>query len=224
METNTNERRFASLRGQTLIETIAALFILTTGLISGLALATSTFAGTSEGSEKIVATGLAREGIEIVRRMRDSNWLAAKTRSGLVYCSDLGADQSCYPTWLSERYDISGQSGEGLEYRAIFDPTNLANKWSLSPADSGSDFRLYKQPGGEYSHIQTLESTNFFRKINIVSVQTTAPYSASSPLLLVRVTVWWQGKHCPQISYLNNPQDTSCKIVTEEYLANWRNY
>ena len=61
--------------GQTLIETIVALFVMTTGLSSGLALATFAFGSSSDISEKITATGLAREGIEITRRMRDSNWL-----------------------------------------------------------------------------------------------------------------------------------------------------
>lgn len=229
METNTiaqfsSHKVFVRQNGQTLIETVVAIFILVTGLVSGLTLAIYTFSATAQISNKIVATGLAREGTEIARRMRDSNWLVASARNGLVYCNDLGTSQPCYPTWLTERYDISGGAGNGLVYRAVFYPTATDNKWTLVPADAGSNFRLYYQPNGGYSHLSTAQLSSFFRKINIINALTEVPYSTASPLLLVRVTVWWHGKNCPPITYLNNPSDTTCKLIIEEYLTNWRNY
>ena len=173
-------------RGQTLIETIVALFVLSTGLAAGLSLAAFSFSASSDISEKITATGLAREGLDSVRRMRDSNWLSGSL-------TDCGGGQYCYSTWLSAPYDIRGAAGTGFEYRMLFNPTSLTNKWTLSLANASSDFKLYKQSGGGWSHTVTSEPTVFFRKINIIYADTAAPYSASNPLVLVRSAVWWHG-------------------------------
>lgn len=198
---------------------MVALFVLVTGLAAGLSLAVSSFGATADISEKITATGLAREGLEAVRRMRDSNWLAGN----LTYCSE---GEVCYASWLNEpgKYNITGATGSGLEYRLFFDPASPTNKLTLSSANPSSDFRLYGQSGGGWSHTATAEPTIFFRKIEIIYAQTTAPYSDTSPLVLVRSTVWWHGKNCPTVTYVANPSDASCKIISEEYLTNWKNY
>ena len=194
-----------------------AIFILTTGLASGLALAIFSFGAASEISEKIVATGLAREGIESVRRMRDSNGISGS----LTSCADLGSGQQCYQSWLTERYNITGSAGSGIFYRLQFNPTSGSNKLTL---ENNSNYRLYQQSAGALNHTPSGQPTTFFRKITIIYDSTSSPYSAGSPLLLVRSAVWWHGKKCPAITDLNNPSETSCKIISEEYLANWRNY
>lgn len=209
-------------QGQSFIETIVAIFVLITGLSAGLALSVVSFGASSDITEKITAIGLAREGIEAVRRMRDSNWLAGM----LVSCPDLDNDQFCYTTWLSgPPYDIQGASGAGLDYRLFFDPASSANKWVLSPANAASDYRLYLQASGGLSHTATnAEGLNYFRKIKIIYADTASPYSVSSPLVLVRSVVWWHGKNCPSNTDFVNPSDTTCKIISEEYLTNWKNY
>ena len=61
-----------------MIETLAAIFIITVGLISGITLITSTVSFISLGSAKLTASYLAQEGIEIVRNIRDKNWIAGQ--------------------------------------------------------------------------------------------------------------------------------------------------
>jgi len=203
--------------GQSLIETIMAIFILTTGLASGLALAVFSFGAASDISEKITATGLAREGIESVRRMRDSNWMAAS----LSDCADLGSGQKCYPTWLNQTYNILGSAGSGIDYRLNFNPASGGNKWTLQ---NNPSYRLYLNSAGALDHNPAGSQTNFFRKVTIINQDSGSPYSAQSPLLLVRSSVWWHGKNCAAITDLTNPSQTNCKIISEEYLTNWRNY
>lgn len=208
---------FPGNAGQSMIETIVAIFVLTTGLAGGLSLAIFVFSASSSISEKLTGVGIAREGIEIVRSMRDSNWLAGS----IALCPDLGTDQSCHSNWLNNTYDITGSSGTGRSYRAEFNPGSVLSRWSLS---SNSDYRLYADASGAFTHNPSGESTLFFRKINIVYADTNPPYSPVSPLVLVRSQVWWHGRNCPSILDLVSPSDTPCKIISEEYLTNWKNY
>ncbi|MDP3993974.1 MAG: hypothetical protein Q8P75_03285 [bacterium] len=201
--------------GQTLIETIVAIFILTTGLASGLALAVYAFGASTDIAEQIVATGLAREGIEAARGKRDSNWIAG----ALTNC---GGGQWCYTTWLS---GVTGAAGNGNVYRAVFNPQSLTNKLTFDPAPySGANhYRLYEQSGALSHSAGT--PTNFFRKVSIVYESTSGDYTAISPLVLVRSSVWWYGKRCNnELTDLTDQSQTTCKIITEEYLTNWRNY
>jgi|SRR3989344_1707613 len=204
-------------KGQTLIETVVAIFVLTTGLASGLALAVYSFGASSDVATKIVATGLAREGIETVRGKRDSNWIAGT----LTDCAE--GEGWCYTTWLD------GMTGslEGIAYRVVFDPQSSVNKLTLDPTPySGADhYRLYEQSGEGLSHVATALPTNFFRKINIIYEFLGGEYDPTSPLVLVRSSVWWYGKRCDNaLTDLTDPSQTICKIITEEYLTNWRNY
>lgn len=57
--------------GVTLIETIVALSILTTGIISALALITNSISYSQSSEQSIVVVNLAREGLEIVRSVRE---------------------------------------------------------------------------------------------------------------------------------------------------------
>lgn len=204
--------------GQSLIETIVAIFVLTTGLAAGLALAVFAFGASSDIMERIVATGLAREGIEGVRRMRDSNW-----NSGTL--TDCGGGQQCYATWLSgPPYNITGTTGGGLTYRMQFNPLSTTNKWTLISSGPLDDYRLYLQSGGGLAHTANSSPTSLFRKITIIFTQTSGDYTLTSPEVLVRSSVWWHGKGCAAITNLSNPSDTNCKIISEEIFTNWRNY
>lgn len=61
--------------GFTLIEGIVASGIISTALIVGLALAYSNLTASRANSDRIIAANLAREALEVVRNIRDSNWL-----------------------------------------------------------------------------------------------------------------------------------------------------
>lgn len=92
--------------GQTLIETLAALFILVMGVSAAAGLAIYALGTSSNITKQIIATGLAREGLEAVRNMRDTNWLndtlaTVQTSSGCYnYVTSLPNGSACYPHWL----------------------------------------------------------------------------------------------------------------------------
>ncbi|MBX4191673.1 MAG: hypothetical protein KW804_02650 [Candidatus Doudnabacteria bacterium] len=86
-----------SQQGQTIIETLAAIFILVTSLTVGLGLAVNILSNSQNGIFEVEGMNLAREGIELTRMMRDSNWLAGDAvggSAGLVTCSDVSS--LCY--------------------------------------------------------------------------------------------------------------------------------
>lgn len=64
--------------GQSLLETIFALGILLFVVAAVLGLATSNIASQDQTQRRFIATNLARESIEVVRSLRDSNWLAGE--------------------------------------------------------------------------------------------------------------------------------------------------
>jgi Tfp pilus assembly protein PilV len=64
-----NEKSF------TLMEAIVAIFVITAGLVGVLSLVSQTISASTFSKDKLIATYLAQEGIEIVRNIRDTNWI-----------------------------------------------------------------------------------------------------------------------------------------------------
>ena len=62
-----------------------AIGIIVTGVVGALSMVSGSVSASKESQTRVVAVGLAREGIEAVRVIRDSNWLAARVwDDGLV--------------------------------------------------------------------------------------------------------------------------------------------
>lgn len=62
-------------KGQSLIEMMVALFILVAALTATIVLIVTSINAGRESINRLIATSLAREGIEVVRNIRDSNWI-----------------------------------------------------------------------------------------------------------------------------------------------------
>ncbi len=62
-------------KGQSLIEMMVALFILVAALTATIVLIVTSINAGRQSINKLIATSLAREGIEVVRNIRDSNWI-----------------------------------------------------------------------------------------------------------------------------------------------------
>jgi putative endonuclease len=74
--------------GFTLVETITAIFILTTGILALSALISYLVSTSSVSSQRLIAAYLTQEGIEIVRNLRDTNLLSGRSWNyGLTSCS-----------------------------------------------------------------------------------------------------------------------------------------
>jgi Tfp pilus assembly protein PilV len=199
--------------GQTLIETIVAIFVLTAGLISAVGLGAYSFRSTDNASKQVVGTALAREGVEVVQNIRDTNWLTAAPEE----CNYMGQGQFCHEAWLD------GIGGEIEVGDWGIDMNASTGAWQFStPSNSG----LYYNPTtGIYSTVQNSGSRRsiYSRRISIARDTTTPPFSGSNPLIVVTSTVWWTGNKCLPT---NNPATLaeSCKVVLQLNLTNWKNY
>lgn len=94
--------------GQTLIETVIAIFILVSGISAVVGLAVFAFSSSQNVSKQLVAVGLAREGIEAVKNIRDLNWLRQITINNNCYNPKTGNnDAYCYANWQSQAVNIN---------------------------------------------------------------------------------------------------------------------
>lgn len=216
-------------KGQTLIETIVAIFMLTTALTAGLGLAIYALSSSANNTNQVIATNLAREGIEVVRGMRDSNWLAGDALGGswdLQPCLDLDASgsQMCYPRTYQpsppwNNYDIVSPSNRQLQF------TIGTKVWNF---DSTPSYNMYLQNDGSYTHTNNGTFSTYARAVVITQDSTGPDYTNqhSNWELKVRSVVAWRGKGCTDFPTNQNLDtlNTKCKITLEERLTNWKDY
>ncbi len=78
-----------------MIEAMVAITVIVTSTASALALVQASITATRIGGAQITAANLAREGLEVVRAARDTNWL--KSQSFQVGLVDAGGDKTARP-------------------------------------------------------------------------------------------------------------------------------
>lgn len=92
----------------TLIEIIIAISVMTIGIVGVYALVPKIVSITGANINKFIASQLAREGIEIVRNIRDTNWLEeVDFDGGLTTCSggcEIDYDDSGFTAYGGGRY------------------------------------------------------------------------------------------------------------------------
>lgn len=71
-----SSRRQIVYRGQTLIELIIAMFVIIVGLSAAGELIFSNARAEERSANAVMATNLAREGVELAKAVRDSNWIS----------------------------------------------------------------------------------------------------------------------------------------------------
>ncbi len=81
-----NEKVKTSRAGFTLVETIVAVGVISVGFVGTLVILSRSSSQADILKDRIIAAHLAEEGIEVVRNIRDSNWLEPSSgwRDGLA--------------------------------------------------------------------------------------------------------------------------------------------
>lgn len=127
--------------GFTLIETIVAVGIIVIGLISALTLITNSLFYVSNIGDRLIAANLTAEGLEVVKNIRDNNWL-----QGLLWNNGLtnGDYQVSYSSTVLSPYSGSPlllDSGSGIYSYAVGSTTPYVRKISISNL-SGYEIRV----------------------------------------------------------------------------------
>jgi len=145
--------RMKNRSGQSLVEAIIALGILTTGLLGMLTLLTQSYYLNRVASADTQATYLASEGVEIAKNLIDHDvycWLDSAKTCPAPYTS---------PGWGTTCFGLIGINGSQdyeLDYSTTGCPTIFANR-KLS-FNTGT--HLYSYAGGG-------QATSFVRKIRV---------------------------------------------------------
>lgn len=192
-------------RGQTLIELLTAVFVLSLALVGALSLANSNAKNQNIGSLRLTASYLAREGVETARALRDSNWLA-----------ELPPDQ----------WDTGLKDPNGITTCAILTQGGVSFQFVECKKDGEKNvifddlYRLYRTDTGMFSQSPTPEQaegdgTAYYRKVTFTPTCLPETQEANCGLnakigVTVMSEVWWQyGSQTPH-------------VTVAEQLTNWK--
>jgi len=144
--------------GFTLLETVIAISILTTGVIATIGLMNSGLKQIGFLKNKIVAINLAQEGIELVRNVRDNNWLAKDPLDNTKLAN------KGFNAWTSTLIDVCSFSTP-CKYVIDYDDDKLTlipEATSSTSLKNSNDFYQYNSPC-----IDPCKDTIFKRTITI---------------------------------------------------------
>ncbi len=151
--------------GLTIIELLAALFIISAGIVTSAGLITRTFSQTMELSPRLTAVHLAQEGIEIVESIRTTNWLRQRRgEDGVSWTDGILPDGQ---NTVIGRVDIDEY------FEELYETNNPDN------------FLLYQNNNGFFIHDSNMAETPLRRSLEINKVD-------DPEHLLVRVIVEWR--------------------------------
>lgn len=152
--------------GFTLLEAIVAIFVLIVAISGSFTLINYVISSTPVTTSKLIASYMAQEGIELIRNIRDTNWLQA---TGVW---DKGLSSEC--TGACQCIDANGCVVDYADTNQL-DPILQAYTGQFLNIDANN---LYGYSGGT--------STKFQRQIIISPL--------SPDILNVSISIYWQDK------------------------------
>lgn len=192
-------------RGFTLVEVLAAVMILSIGLIGSLKLIGYNLHNISFSEDRIIASGLVEDGLERLRNARDTNWLkeTANWSDGIegtgqeryikIFCGNNAITDMSNP-------DPSGSTERALIDDCVVDGNCKIYAYANGPIKCyGNDFGASYPPLNSYTRGNF---NNFYRLVHLEKI--------NNDSISVAVTVRWS--EGAQNKYL----------TAEEVLYNWQ--
>lgn len=186
--------------GFTMMEVLIAIFVFLVGIIGVVALLQQITVYAAVSSSKLTANYLSQEGLEIVRNIRDTNWLQSRTATSIAWDDGIPNPEN--------------------NYQVDYTTTTLADTATedCSPPQPPYNCQLYSGNGdflklntdGFYNY-SLGTNTKFKRKITISGkTDLTNPSDGTFDMFTVTVVVEWQDK------------GKTYQVSSKEYLYNWR--
>ena len=192
---NNSKRKYNAF---TLVEALVAISILLTGIISGFILVTRSLYNAKLIQDRLTASFLAQEGIELVRKIRDSNYVKNIQGDNIKWNKDLEPNLGPSSMEPSSSYYIQ------------INPINKSVELTqcLTPCEESRIPQL--KYNDEYGFNYTSgEDTNFTRIIRIDVID--------DKHLRVSSIVTWKTRNIPFLEKTGG-------IKAEDHLYNWLSY
>jgi type II secretory pathway pseudopilin PulG len=179
--------------GQTLLEVMLAIGIMIFGIISIISLSITSSVMARRTSKELIATQLAREGLEAVRNIRDGNWL--EIEDGITGVN-----------WYDGIYNATDSTAI-----ALFSTTTVGGNWTINFTPNSltqNSTKIYSDGDNIYRHklpSETLTETPYRRLLTITQILDGTDFVG----LNVKSEVQW------------NDGGTKSKIL-EENLYDWK--
>ena len=161
----------ADKTGFTLIELIIASGVFILGIVGAFTLALANLNVSRENINRVFAANLAREGIELIRNVRDSNWLRIDSNadcdpsvSGLQLCTwdeYLKNDLDSTDVFFIIAHDDTATT--------VVCPTSSDIDTCMDVCSANNSCRLYLN-SGFYDYNPVGKTTEFFRVIQLQSI------------------------------------------------------
>lgn len=237
-------RHFPTLRGQrgfTMIEVIVMASVMTVGILATMLVANATLQTSDTNERRVAATNLAREGVELVRAARDSNWQAYSRELDANDPPDEESRQKwdCYATTPAQAqsdppecdpavrfsnntgtgtsavsYIVYPNVGNGVPYFVRNDAGNASETKQniyLICQGTGSAPPVYRPTAGTACP----SGTPYYRR---VTVERGKNLGGGQYSILVRSYVTWPDR-------ADDPDDQNDgPVMIEEYLTDWRKF
>ena len=210
-------REGGPLTGFTIIELVISIFILSIAVIGIFNALSVIIILTSDSTDRLTATYLAQEGMEIARNIRDTNWLnmdaaAANNNIGQVY------------SWV----DGLVSQGNGADNNGVICSAQQPCEadYTYNYMHNGQD-KLCLNTNGFYYYTNSCppgSATKFIRQIIITPIVDVDNNSTTYHIIKVKVEVSWDRKATvlSGAALATSCGATNC-ITTEETLYNWYN-
>lgn len=201
--------------GFTLLEMLLALSVLSVGVMAAFTLSTANLNTVKANGQRILAANLAREGVEVIRNIRDSNWLKIQANAdcGGTLCTwDQNLDQGT-STIAYDKIDLGTNIPAGKTIEDCFADTTCM---ILEKNDTG--YHIYTESG---------DPTNMARIIILKAIcqdsDDTGDLEISSDLTCGAIYEEKIGLQVTSQVYWHDFSKTHTIEVVEE-LYNWREY
>lgn len=185
-------------KGETLLEVLIALTIVAVSAAAAASAIVSANKGLSLSKNYMVAQNLASEGLEIVKNIRDTNWMKFPLNKDVCWLNlNVDATQS------GECEGIGQPSDEGDDYWIIKDAGT--NRWTLRkssgqkidnlpvPAKFGLKLEESQLPASserKYIPIDSSDPAAFYRGIRVLALD---PTPGEESLTIQVIVKWYEG-------------------------------
>lgn len=199
--------------GQSLLEMLVALLILVTALTATIVLIVTSINASRDSRNKLIASNLAREGIEMVRNIRDSNWVDPSTTTppwddGLTSGDDPTAVPNIKGGTDTITLDFTPTTFAETPYTAVkLSGTSYLQGLTASGTSAGFFRLLYLNP---ICRDQTTGTEQIIAKTT--SSNCIAQFGANYEKVGIRVIV--------EVRFPNS--SSSKKVLIEDRLYNWQ--